>query len=511
MKKIINASIPVLLLFIVVSCSQKTETIVVKQTPQAAVKNEKFTAQDTAGQQEQVLNYGELNNIESLDPLFAINNASQRIIMLIYEGLVSYGPNGSIQPALAKSWSVGSDSLVYTFHLRHNDFYQDNQCFTSGLGRRVTAFDVKRAFERMCNLDVPPEAARLFMSIHGFDAYYKEHHQIFYKKDRTLTEIPGIIAQNDTTIRIELDLKDPHFLQKLASPYAVVYPEEALNFNDQDLAQNPVGSGPFELQAMEDDSVFVLTRNKNYWKKDANGEQLPYLNQIRILNIQNETTLYKSFVTGDVQYIPEMGPQMMHSLFETGGQLNPTVQSKYTVYNPGNELIQMNYNPGNRYGITHNDALTILSQYPFNSFSNWFGKNSVNLIYQAPDNQENLGNLRINYGKGNKQDGAITFAYDTDKMSLAFTKAISDSLNKQFKVLLIKSPVVSRATSFYVQKLRNYYPQSTHPTSDNELLRFSYKRYALSYPEIKNIELNRFPWWQNLSRVTVPSTSASSY
>ncbi|HKJ32937.1 MAG TPA: ABC transporter substrate-binding protein [Balneolales bacterium] len=505
MKKVINVFFPVALLFFVVSCSQKTETVVVKQTPTVAAENQPYTPSDTTNENEQVLNYGELNNIVSLDPLFALNNASQRLITLIYEGLVSYGPNGNIQPALAKSWNVSDDSLTYTFHLRTNDYYQDNECFTSGLGRRVTANDVKQTFQRMCELRVPPEAAHMFMAIHGFDAYFKEHHQIFSKKERTLNDIPGIIVQNDSTLQIELDVKDTHFLQKLASPYAVVYPHEALNFNDKDLAQNPVGSGPFQVDAMQNDSLIVLDKNKNYWKKDAQGKQLPYLDQIRVENIKNETRLYKQFVTGQIQYIPSMGPDMIHTLIDNG-KLKPSIQTKYNLQNPGTESIQLNFNPMNRYGITHSEALTFLSDFSFSTFANWLGSSTVNLQYQATGKEvSNKDNLFLKYGKGNKNNNAITFAYTLDPMGLQFTKTISDSLDKDYNVLLVKSPVVSRATSFYVERLQNYYTDDSHPRSSNELLRFSYKRYALSNQDVKNIVLNQFPWWQNLDKVTVSS------
>lgn len=509
MKKVINVLFPVILILIAVSCSQKTETIVVKQTPTPATEGQKFTPSDTTNKTEQVLDYGELNDIESLDPLFASNNASQRLIMLIYQGLVSYGPNGHIQPAIAKSWSVGPDSLKYTFHLRGNDFYQDNECFTSGLGRRVTAQDVKFDFERMCDLNVPTKAAHLFMAIHGFDAYFKEQHQVFIKKERTLKEIPGIKAINDTTLEIDLDVKDPHFLQKLASPYAVVYPKEAMHFNDKDLAQNPVGSGPFSVGAIENnDSLIVLTKNKNYWKKNEQGQKLPLLDRIKIVNINNETKLYQEFVTGNIQYIPEMGPDMIHTLIGPNGTLKSTMQSKYDLMNPGSESVQLNFNPMNRYGITFRDALSFLNDFHFDDFANWLGKTSVKLQYKASGQTvKNRDQLLLKYGKGNKDNNALSFAYTPNKMDLQFTSTLTDSLGKMYNVLLVKSPVVSRATSFYIERLPYYYKGEKDPMGDNELLRYSYKRYALRYPGVKNIEMNQFPWWQNLSNVTVKTSN----
>lgn len=43
----------------------------------------------------------------------------------VYEGLVKYGKNGQILPALAKSWSLSEDGKEYTFMLRENVLFHD--------------------------------------------------------------------------------------------------------------------------------------------------------------------------------------------------------------------------------------------------------------------------------------------------------------------------------------------------------------------------------------------------
>ena len=43
-------------------------------------------------------------------------NPDQFVIQdMVYEGLVRYGDNGKIEPALAESWDISEDGKTYTF------------------------------------------------------------------------------------------------------------------------------------------------------------------------------------------------------------------------------------------------------------------------------------------------------------------------------------------------------------------------------------------------------------
>jgi peptide/nickel transport system substrate-binding protein len=61
------------------------------------------------------------------------------------EGLVTFDKDNKITPLLAKDWTISEDALSYTFNLKTNIKYQDDECFTEtgGKGRKVTAKDFK--------------------------------------------------------------------------------------------------------------------------------------------------------------------------------------------------------------------------------------------------------------------------------------------------------------------------------------------------------------------------------
>ncbi len=56
----------------------------------------------------------------SLDPAEATAPHQLMAMRLLYEGLVTFGERGDIEPALATSWGVSRDGLVWTFRLRQD-------------------------------------------------------------------------------------------------------------------------------------------------------------------------------------------------------------------------------------------------------------------------------------------------------------------------------------------------------------------------------------------------------
>src|SRR5699024_3035033 len=148
----------------------------------------------------QKLVIGELNAIRSFDPLFANNASEMRAVQLIYEGLVRFDENGEAVPGIARSWLVNDDSTRYEFNLRRGIFYHNSDIFSTGTGRRLVADDVKFAFERMAKVDVPPQAARLFMNITGFEPFYQEQHFVFDPQFRRFKGVSGIKTPDENTV-----------------------------------------------------------------------------------------------------------------------------------------------------------------------------------------------------------------------------------------------------------------------------------------------------------------------
>jgi peptide/nickel transport system substrate-binding protein len=91
--------------------------------------------------------YAELQPLTTLDPAQLIENVSQHAAHQLYE-LIDLDPYTlSLVPELAERWEISEDGLLYTFTLRDSVFFHNDRCFPQGVGRQLTAADVKYSFE----------------------------------------------------------------------------------------------------------------------------------------------------------------------------------------------------------------------------------------------------------------------------------------------------------------------------------------------------------------------------
>lgn len=88
--------------------------------------------------------------------------------------------------------------------------------------------------------------------------------------------------------------------------------------------------GPFELGEYKPGVYLVLRRNPNYWKRDANGRPLPYLDSIRLEIQQNRELELLRFRRGELDIINKLDPdmydrlssQMPHTVVDAGPSLD---------------------------------------------------------------------------------------------------------------------------------------------------------------------------------------------
>src|ERR671914_830709 len=81
-----------------------------------------------------VLQEGLVGTVRVLDPLFASTPAEQDVTALLFRGLTGVGPDGRIEPDLARGWQVEDGGRAYTFEIPGRVRWHD--------GFPVTADDV---------------------------------------------------------------------------------------------------------------------------------------------------------------------------------------------------------------------------------------------------------------------------------------------------------------------------------------------------------------------------------
>jgi peptide/nickel transport system substrate-binding protein len=96
-------------------------------------------------------------------------------------------------------------------------------------------------------------------------------------------------------------------------------PEAVQQYGNLNNWHDQIGTGPFILSDWVDDSAMTLTRNMTYWGTDERypQNQLPYINQLSILIIPNQSTALAAVRTGKLDVIDSLTLQQEQQLLQT--------------------------------------------------------------------------------------------------------------------------------------------------------------------------------------------------
>lgn len=209
-----------------------------------------------------------------LNPAITTAGGTHTVTDQIFNGLVGLDDNLNPIPELAASWQVSADGKTYTFKLQPNVLWHDSQPFT--------AADVKFTFETALLKFHARTKAALEAVLDGIDA-----------------PDPGTVV---------FRFKQPYgpFLQRLDVVEASIIPKHLYGGKDLEkdpATAKPVGTGPFKFVDYVKGDRVTLERNPTYFKKDASGTQLPYLDKAIMRIIPNSTTAVQALEQGEVDYL----------------------------------------------------------------------------------------------------------------------------------------------------------------------------------------------------------------
>ncbi|MCF8297842.1 MAG: ABC transporter substrate-binding protein [Saprospiraceae bacterium] len=258
-----------------------------------------------------VFKYNESAGITSLDPAFAKDQANIWATNQIFNGLVQLDDDLKILPCIAKSWKISEDGLVYTFILRDDVFFHNNEGFKNGKGRRVKASDFVYSFNRIVDEKIASPGAWVFNNIRNDSSF-------FFK------------ALNDSTLSIELKQTFPPFLGLLSMQYCSVVPKEVVEYYGKDFRKHPVGTGPFYFKMWKEGVKLVLLKNDNYFEFDADN-QLPYLDAVSISFIIDKQSVFLEFVKGNIDFLSGIDASYKDELLTNIGELNPKHKDKFQL------------------------------------------------------------------------------------------------------------------------------------------------------------------------------------
>ena len=208
----------------------------------------------------------------TLDPHNHAETTTSTILVHFYDGLVMRDTNMEIMPALAEDWE-NVDGTTWRFDIR------DGVEFSNG--EEFTAETAKYNLERVSD------------NLEGADATVNQD---------DYSSIDTVEVVDDNSIQVSLSRPDPIFLERQAQLRMV--PKEFTEENGFDeLENNPVGKGPYELEDWTRDQEMVMTARSDYF----GGE--PAIETVRWLPTPESSARVGLLTSGEVDLIRSAQPR----------------------------------------------------------------------------------------------------------------------------------------------------------------------------------------------------------
>ena len=198
------------------------------------------------------------------------------VLYNVMETLVEIDSDGEVLPLLAEDWDVSDDGLVYTFHLTDAEFHD---------GTELSADDVVYSFERAMD----PDTGHPFAGDFG--------------------PVDTVEAIDDRSVEVTLAGVSNNWLFNMGRSPGIVYSEAHVD----DLAEAPVGTGPYEVSDWVRGDRIELARNEDY-----RGEA-PAVDEIAFRYIEDPSALNNALLAGDIDLISRVtAPELLEEFEEDG-------------------------------------------------------------------------------------------------------------------------------------------------------------------------------------------------
>lgn len=266
---------------------------------------------NTAKNEKKFFRYNQSSGIASLDPAFAKDQSTIWSCNQLYNSLVQLDDNLNTQPSIAKRWDISEDGKVYTFYLRKDVFFHNNECFPDGKGRSVVAADVVYSFNRIINPQTASPGAWIF--------------------NNSIDTAAPFTALNDSTFQLKLNKAFRPMLGILSMQYCSVIPHEAVEKYGADFRAHPVGTGPFVFKNWKEGTALILVKNENYFEHDEQGNKLPYLDGIKVSFIDNKKTEYLSFKQKELDFINSIDASYIDEVLDEDGNMKPELKDQFNL------------------------------------------------------------------------------------------------------------------------------------------------------------------------------------
>ena len=211
--------------------------------------------------EEIVIVYAVAGDIRSLDPMVTNSRLDNSIMFVIFDLLATRGRDGGSVPELAVS-TTQIDDLTWEFKLREDVYFTN--------GEQLTAEDVKYSMERAQGPD------------------FTDNYQL-----PAQTGLKEVVVVDDFTVQFITE--EPSLTMEFWTNEAPIVPKSYYEGKTlEEVAEAPVGSGPFKFVEWVRDDHITLEANKDYWGG------APGVDKVIIRIIPEESSRINELLAGSV-------------------------------------------------------------------------------------------------------------------------------------------------------------------------------------------------------------------
>ena len=203
----------------------------------------------------------------------------------IFNYRLNFRPPQYIKGDLATSWEVATPN-TYVVHLRQGIHYQN---ISPVNGREFVADDVVYHYDRLYGLGggfTKPSPAQATVT--------------------AFQDLVSVTTTDKYTVVFTWKTPNPTFImntiQQTSTPAMIEASEAVKQWGDLNDWHHAIGTGPFILNDYVSASSATLVKNSNYWGYDERypQNQLPYVDQIKVLVIPDINTAMAAMRTGKI-------------------------------------------------------------------------------------------------------------------------------------------------------------------------------------------------------------------
>ncbi|MGB3762903.1 MAG: ABC transporter substrate-binding protein [Ornithinimicrobium sp.] len=201
----------------------------------------------------------------------------QALLYNVYETLLKVdSADGEIVPALARDYEVSDDGLTYTFTLVEDATFSNGAEFTA----QDAVFSIERVLSEEWTVSLKAQ----------------------------MDPVESVEATGDYELTVTLSQPDNSWLYAMTTSVGAMFDTDGVD----DLAESPIGTGPYVFDSWDRGTSLTLKRNDDYW-----GEE-PYFGEVTLAYFADGNAMNSAMLTDQIDVIGTL--QAPESLSEFEGE-----------------------------------------------------------------------------------------------------------------------------------------------------------------------------------------------